>query len=211
MSITISSKRSWALGVALLATWVAGAAAHADTITFTGAITQSTQDGTGPAVNNPDLIKIEDGDRYRVTLVFDSSITAPGTYPLANFSLLFEDLTHPVSENAFDSASVSVIPDGGSYDFSLFACLTTGSGCGVGNSLSAFFQIPAAGLNSQNVAAQPFFGITPLDLLEDDGVTDIHGSVDNYSYVPEPSMALPSIAMLAALAWKGSRKRRTLK
>ncbi len=187
----------------------AGKTMRADVITFGGSITQSTQDGTGPAANNPDLNNIETGDLYTVTLDFAGSISGPGTYPLAAFSLLFQDSTHSVSESAFSSVSVSVIPDGSFYDFSMFACLTTGSDCGVGNSLSAFFQIPIAGLNSQNVAAQAAFGLTPLDLLEDDGVTDIQGTVDNYSYVPEPSMALPLIAMLAVLAWKRSRKTRT--
>jgi hypothetical protein len=35
---------------------------HADTLTIGGAINQSTQDGTGPAVNNPSLNNISDGD-----------------------------------------------------------------------------------------------------------------------------------------------------
>ena len=56
-----------AMGAVALVT--AGPAA-ADTITFGGAIAQSTQDGTGPAANNPDLNNIEDGDLYVVTLDF---------------------------------------------------------------------------------------------------------------------------------------------
>jgi hypothetical protein len=71
-----------------------------------------------------------------------------------------------------------------------------------------FFAIPIAGLNAQNVSAQTVPGVLPLDLLEDDGVTDIHGSVSTYSYtgsgtgtvVPEPSEFLPACLGLAGLA-----------
>jgi hypothetical protein len=182
-------------------------AARADTISFSGSISQSTSDGTGPAVNNPDLNDIQDGDLFTVTLDFAGSINAPGTYPLAGFSLLFEDSSSPVAESSFDSVSVSVISDGSFYDFSMLACLTTGTDCLTGNSLSAFFQIPVAGLNAQNVAAQAAYGIAPLDLLEDDGVTDMQGSVSSYSYVPEPSALLPLCLMLAATVRKRSRMR----
>ncbi len=52
---------------------------YADTITVAGAITQPTQEGTGPAVNNPDLNNILDGDPFSVTFHFDGAITAPGS------------------------------------------------------------------------------------------------------------------------------------
>jgi hypothetical protein len=81
------------------------------------------------------------------------------------------------------------------------ACLTTGSGCPLGNQLDANFSIVAGGLNSQNVAATGM-GLAPLDLLEDDGVTDIHGSVTSYSQtaVPEPSSLDLSAWVLGAAA-----------
>ena len=46
----------------------------------------------------------------------------------------------------------------------------------------------------------------PLDLLEDDGITDIHGSIATYSYagpvsaIPKPSPAVLLGGVLAALA-----------
>jgi hypothetical protein len=70
-----------------------------------------------------------------------------------------------------------------------------------GNQLDGNFSIAAAGLNSQNVAATGM-GLAPLDLLEDDGVTDIHGSVTSYSEtaVPEPSSLVIMAGVLAAFA-----------
>ncbi|HTQ86459.1 MAG TPA: hypothetical protein VMI93_09625, partial [Candidatus Solibacter sp.] len=47
----------------------------ADTITVGGSITQSTADGTGPAVNNPDLNNIADGDAFTVVLGFTGAIS----------------------------------------------------------------------------------------------------------------------------------------
>lgn len=164
--------------------------AAADTITINGVITQSISDGTGPAVNNPSLNKSLDGDVYSITLGFAGSITSPGTYSLASPTLLFSDPSTPASESSFSSVSLSVSVQGSSYDLSVLGCLTTGSGCLLGNELDLNFLIPIAGLNSQNVTTQAIFGIQPLDLLEDDGVTDIHGSVTKYSYgtaaVPDP-------------------------
>src|SRR5437867_3036255 len=63
--------------------------AIADIITFGGTITQSTQDGTGPAANNPTLNNIQDLQAYTVTLGFLGSITTPGTYNLTGGSLTF--------------------------------------------------------------------------------------------------------------------------
>ena len=199
----------WFLAVFMVNALAGGAAA--DTIIFSGVIMQSTQDGTGPAVNNPDLNKIQDGDAFAVTFDFTGSITAPGTYQPASFSLLLHDSGSSVDEASFDSVSLSVLPDGSSFDISMLGCLTTGGGCLVGNSLSAIFQIPSAGLNSQNVTAQALFGLTPLDLLEDGGTTDIQGSVTSYSYifdspVPEPSAIGPLALMVAAMAGMCWRK-----
>ena len=185
--------------------------AAADVITFSGAITQSTSDGSGPAVNNSGLNNIQDGDAFTVTLDFLGSIGAPGTYLLSPFSLLFHDSTASVDESSFDSVSVSVLTDGSFFDISMLGCLTTGSGCTLGNELTANFQIPAASLQMQNVAATGLDPPHPLDLLEDDGITDIHGSVTTYSYsgvatVPEPAMLWPLCFSLALLAGRRLRE-----
>jgi hypothetical protein len=177
--------------------------AGAGTITFGGLITQSTQDGTGPAVNNSSLNNIHDLQAYTITLGFPGSITAPGTYLLS--SLTFSDPTAPASEIGFSSISLTITPSGGFDQLSLLGCLTTGGGCFVGNQLDANFQIPAASLNSQNVAATGLDPPHPLDLLEDDGTTDIQGTITRYSNtgpvstVPEPSLAVLLGCFLAGL------------
>src|SRR4029077_19656355 len=51
-----------------------------------------------------------------------------------------------------------------------------------------------------NVAASAVPGITPFELLEDDGVTDIHGSVTSYSYTPTPVTATPEPGTFALFA-----------
>jgi hypothetical protein len=201
--------RGMRLGLMLVATLaVCGFAseASADQIVLGGLITQSTQDATGPAVNNPALNNILDGDVYAVTIGFTGSITSPGTHALAGATLLFSDPSAPTIESSFSSVSLSVASDGSSYDLSLLGCLTTGSGCLLGNELDANFQIPIAGLNLPNITANAIFGLSPpLDLLEDDGITDIQGSVSKYSYsgavvTPEPSAIVP-LMILALLAW----------
>ena len=68
------------------------AMASAGTITFSGVINQSTQDGTGPAVNNPALNGIADGDPYSVELDFPGAISGPGAFnPLPGASITFTD------------------------------------------------------------------------------------------------------------------------
>lgn len=183
--------------------------AVADTITFGGRITQSTQDGTGPAGNNPALNNVLDNDVYTVTLTFAGSITAPGTYNLTGASLALSDPAAPATATNFDTISLTVTANGGFDDLSLLGCLTTGSGCLFGNQLDANFQILASGLNSVNVAATGLDEPHPLDLLEDDGITDIQGSITAYSYtgpvstVPEPSAAvLLAFAMAALAGWR---------
>ena len=174
-------------------------AASASIIGFGGSIIQSTQAGTGPAVNNPSLNNIQDLQGYTATLTFTGSITAPGTYDLTGSILIFGVPAAPATESSFAFISLTVTPNGGFDDLSLLACLTTGSGpCPpfVGNGMTANFRIPAAMLNSQNVTATGLDLPHPLDLLEDDGTTDIHGSITTYSYtgtvsaVPEPCTAI---------------------
>lgn len=190
--------------VAIAFASLAGVAA-ADGITVGGAITQSTADGTGPAVNNPSLNSIADGDAYTLTLDFTGSITAPGTYDLTGESLIFSDPAASASETSFASISLTVSAAGSSDELSLLGCLSTGTSCLLGNYLSLNFAIPSADLNASSAPASAIPGLSPpLDLLEDDGTTDIQGSVASYSYTPtavttpEPgSLALLGIGLLA--------------
>ena len=183
----------------------------ADTITFRGAITQSTSDGTGPAANNVSLNNVNDGDGYLVTLTFTGSIAAPGTYSLTGASLSFSDPSGPAIESTFSTISFTVSQGGGLDDISLLGCLTTGSGCLVGNELTANFQIAAASLNAQNVTATGLDQPHPLDLLEDDGGTDIHGSISSYSYtgavnsVPDPESLWLLTGGMVAFAARNTR------
>ena len=182
----------------------------ADQIKLSGNITQSTSDGTGPAVNNPTLNNINDGDAYTLLFNFSGSISGPGTYDLTGGSLVFADPTAPAVESDFSTISLTVTPDGSNDDISAMACLATGGGCLSGNSLSLDFAIAASSLNSLNIPASPIPVLYPLDLLEDDGTTDIHGTVTNYSYLgsstvsptPEPTSMLLFGSGLLAVALK---------
>jgi hypothetical protein len=180
----------------------------ADTIVFQGVITQSTADGTGPAINNPALNSIADGDNFMATLNFIGAINSPGTYPLAGATLLFRDTSAGAIESDFGALSITISANGLFDDISLLGCLNSGSGCLLGNQLAANFEIDGGLLNSENVAAATIFGLSPAtDLLEDDGSTDIQGSVNLYSYreseanqVPEPATVGIAFAGLLALA-----------
>lgn len=147
----------WTLIAVLAACGVTGRAA-AEEITFGGAITQSIQDGTGPAINNPSLNGIKDGDFYTVTLDFSGPFTSPGAYdPLAGATLTLTDAAAGASESAFNLISLSVLPDAGFADISLLACLSTGSACDQGNELN--FEIPAVQLNSKTWNGQAISGL----------------------------------------------------
>jgi hypothetical protein len=184
------------------------ASLRADTVTITGNINQAIEDGTGPAVNNPSLNSIHDGAAYTVNLSFTGSITSPGTFNLNGLSILFGVPSAGSTQNSFDSASLTVAQSGAFDQVSILACLTTGSACNQGNELDLNFSVLPTNLNVQNAAAQEIAGLLPLDLLEDDGVTDIHGSVNTYSYigaspVPEP-VGMPFVAtglLAAGLLW----------
>ncbi len=173
-----------------------------------GLISQSTSDGTGPPVNNPSLNNVNDGDAYQLALNSLNPIVSPGLYNTPDLTLSFVDLSAGASETAFSSVSLSVVADGSFFDISLLGCLATGSGCNVGNELDANFRIANTDLQSASAAAFLIPGLNPsLDLLEDDGVTDIQGSVTSFSNAsaPEPS----AIGLVAVgLAILRIRKRR---
>lgn len=213
MKNTPSRRVSFATLPALALVCLCPGNAAADQITFSGVISQSTQNGTGPAVNNPSLNLILTGDAYSVTINFPGVITAPSPVPLdlTGSMVTFVDTTVSVTESSFGLISLSVLANGANIDFSLLACLTTGSDCGVGNFLSANWRIPTADLNSTvPVIAVGLDQLHPLDLLEDDGITDIQGTIDSYSYqfanpIPEPSsLVLTGLAMLAGLGLRQS-------
>ncbi len=187
---------------AVLFSCALGRTVTAGTISFSGIITQPV-DPSNPA-SNAGLNNIQILDSYTVTLIFPGVITAPGLYDLTGSSLTFTDAAAGASELAFDSISLSITQAAGMDVFSMLACLTTGGGCNSGNQLDANFQIPAASFNGVNVAATGLDQPHPLDLLEDDSVTDIHGSIASYtgpSPAPEPSsIALAGLAA-AGLFW----------
>jgi hypothetical protein len=208
------------LGTAVFVLVVAGSMGClcAGTITLSGTITQSTQDGTGPAVNNPALNGIADGDTYTLKLDFTGSIAGIGSYdPLPGASLTFKD--GAIQETAFDSADVTIYADADPslYDVSLLGCLSSGSGCYSGNSLAANFSIAASEITSSGAAADIPALSPSLDLEEDDGVTDIQGTVNSFSNpssgtsspVPEPATAgllfVSLTAFCAARRCAGSR------
>src|SRR5262249_46483815 len=120
--------------VAAVALCGSASVAAADVVSFGGTITQP-QDPSNPAANNPTLNGINSGDAYTVTLAFSGSITAPGTY--GGGTLTFTDAAAGAIESSFGAISLTITANGAFDDFSLLGCLTTGSGCPVGNQLDA--------------------------------------------------------------------------
>lgn len=205
----------WAgIACAILAISATVNRASADSITLDGSITQSTFDGTGPAANNSSLNNIADGDAYSVTIDFLGSLTSAGHDPLSLVTMSFNDPAAGASETSFNSASVTVSADGSLFDISILGCLSTGSGCVFGNQLDANFSIPMAGLNAHGIAAAAIAGLVPsMNLLEDDGITGIQGSIAGYDYsgsvvasTPEPSeLALLGAALAGIILTRRER------
>jgi hypothetical protein len=216
MEKTFVVERSFRFGLLLIVVllfMVSVTPVRADTLTIGGVINQSVQDGTGPAENNPDLNHISDGDFYTVSFSFTGSVTSPGLYQLTGLSF---STAGGVVEKDFSSGSLLIAQSGASSVFSLFGCLLTGSACNQGNELDLNFLIQSADLNANNAVPLAIAGLLPLDLLEDDGVTDIHGTVTRYSNssvaaVPEPSSFLmlwsgaASLGLLRTKKWFGKR------
>src|ERR1051325_5079618 len=81
--------------------------AAAGIITLSGTITQSTDDGTGPALKNHALTRIHDTEQFTVALNVAGSITAPGTYDLTGAVLTFSDTAALAGESSFDAISLT--------------------------------------------------------------------------------------------------------
>ena len=184
---------SWMMFVASMSCPIS---TRADTLTITGTITQSTQDGTGPAVNNPQLNRILDGSIVNLNLDFAGSIQSFGTFDLSESSAQFSIASAGVTETDFSTVSLTEAQSGVLDQVSILACLASGSACNEGNELVLNFTIPAARTNDLNVAAQGIAGLLPLDLLEDDGVTDIQGIITDYSYAAKTSVPEPAALFL---------------
>jgi hypothetical protein len=212
------------VGLLLLVIGCASVSLHASeaTIVVGGTITQSTADGTGvynpitgtyQAVNNPSLNNILDGNTYSVTINLAGTITSSTssvTYDLTGAAFTVQGVS--ASETSFDLSnpltSLTVSPAGAFDDVFLSVCLTTGSACDQGDELLLDFMIAASELNSASTPASYISGLyPPLNLLEDDGQTDIQGSVTSYSYTssalgvtPEPASFVLCGSGLLALA-----------
>lgn len=178
-----------------------------------GLISQSTADGTGPASNNPSLNNIQDLQPYLLTLQFSSVITGAGIFDLTGSSLAFDVAAAAASETRFGAISLTITPNGAVDELSLLACIAAAN-CSGGNELTANFSIPAGSMFSANVTA---FGLDqphPLELLEDDGITDIQGSIASFSgnqasAVPEPSCYfLLAAAAIGGIIRSSARRRK---
>jgi hypothetical protein len=196
----VRAQRTTALLALVIAMCALAGTARGGTITLTGTITQSTADLGTTAVANPTLNNIQDGDAYSVLLNFAGVISSPGTFSLS--SIVLTDLTHPATEGAFISGSLTLSQSAGVDTFSVFGCLIDSATCLLGNQLSLNFLIPSSGVTQSGVSAQAVPGINPsMDLLEDDGATDIQGTISGYSQPTEGAATPePSTAMLTALS-----------
>ncbi len=169
---------------------------------MSGTVTQSTVDGTGPAVHTPALNDIVDGQSVQVTLASATPINAPGFYDLTGSSLIFS-VPGAASEGNFGAISLSLTQVGGTLDFSVYGSVADAD-CSIGNALSASFSIPAGSLGGMNVAATGLDEPHPFELLEDDGVTDLHGSISMYSNTALVTTPEPASGVLVAVALLGT-------
>jgi hypothetical protein len=198
--------------VAVCLLFALASSAFGTTITLGGVITQSVSDGTGPATGNPSLNNIMDAQAFSLKLNSATLINGPGFYDLTGSSLVFSVPVASASETNFAAISLSVTANGSDSDFSLLACIS-GADCFTGNALTANFRVPTSMIGGSGVSAIGLDQPHPLDLLEDDGITDLHGSIDTYSgtvttvVTPEPASGSLLAIGLSAMAMITNRAR----
>jgi hypothetical protein len=172
-------------------------ALHADTITVRGVITQNALDTSRGSADNPSLDNVVDFEGYTIIITL-----ANGTFNATGAS--FFNPGASAFEDGFQSVSLTKTSAGGFDTFTVFGCLNGYSCAGnTGGQLDLTFKILSAELFASSASATGI-GTSPMQLLEDSGATDIHGSIDDYSFaasstaVPEPtSVALLGSGLLA--------------
>jgi hypothetical protein len=175
--------------------------AHAGSITLTGIVTQSTADSMVPAMSNPSLNNIADGDLFKITMNFAGLIGAPSSTSLSYVA--FADTTNAGGENAFISGKLVITQSAGVDQFFMLACLVDQNTCQQGNQLALNFALPQAQLQFGSATPQTIPGLLPMDLLEDSGSTDIQGTLTTYAFresaapTPEPTaFALTGLSLI---------------
>jgi hypothetical protein len=166
-------------------------AGSADTITLSGSLFSVS---LGPSIFNPSLNSAQFGDEFMLQFTVVPSLAGPGVYSMTGAS--FTDVTASASETAIQSGTLSVSAAGSDLVFSGFACVQSGS-CSTGNELDLNFSIPQSLLIS-SASTMSVFGLKDFELLEDDGATDLIGSLTRYQAIPEPSSALLIVSGIIA-------------
>ncbi len=186
------------LGIAAACVYLlASGVAQGTMITLGGTVTQSPQDGGATAVANPALNNVVDADAFTIQLSFAGPIGGPGAIPLTSVS--FVDTTVSAYELGFISGTAVITTAGSMSQFAVVGCLISASSCLTGNQLALNFQVPTSSLTGSNISAQPIPALLAVDLLEDDGATEIQGTLSNYSYTGTTSTPEPSTLTMIAI------------
>lgn len=178
------------LALACLLVFAIGATA--DTITLSGSLFSVS---LGPAAFNPSLNGAQFGDQFIVQFTVTPPLASPGVYAITSAS--FTDLTASATETGIDTGTLNISASGSDFVFSGFACVQAGN-CSTGNELDLNFSVPQSLLlSAASTTSVP--GLKDFELLEDDGATDLIGSLTSYQTVPEPSSALLLFSGITAI------------